>query len=49
MLAVIPQDPPQLRDSLIDRALRHHDVRPDLIEQFLYVNDPSGVRCEIEQ
>jgi hypothetical protein len=46
VLAVVTKDLAQLRDGLIDGALRHDHIGPDLIEQLLHVNDPSGVRCE---
>jgi hypothetical protein len=47
VLGVVTQDPAQLQDGLVHGALRHDHVGPDLIEQVLYVNDPSGMRCEI--
>jgi hypothetical protein len=49
MLPVVSEDPAQLGDGLLDGALRHDDIRPNLIEQVLYINDAAGVRCEIQE
>ena len=49
MLPVVSEDPAQLGDGLLDGALRHDDVGPNLIEEVLYIDDASGARCEIQE
>jgi hypothetical protein len=35
MLLIVSEEPAQLGDGLVDGALRHDDIGPNLIEQLL--------------